>query len=78
MEDALFGEGPKGVSVGVPAGELDVRALVEEGPFLDLSIDPFFDDGVLEFLERADEGSVCSGNGIEGCYRVKTGVCHRR
>ncbi len=76
MEDTLSDEVLKGVSIGVPAGKLDVRAFVEEGSLLDLSVDPFFDDRVLEFLERTDEGSICAGNSIEGCYRVKTGICH--
>ncbi|HPZ14744.1 MAG TPA: hypothetical protein PLK04_11005, partial [Bacillota bacterium] len=70
MEDTRSDEVLKGISIGVPAGKLDVRAFVEEGSLLDLSVDPFFDDGILEFLERTDESSICPGNFIEGRYRV--------
>ncbi len=76
MEDTLSGEGCKGIPIGVPAGKFNVGAFVEEGSFLDLSVDPFFDDGVLEFLERADKGTICPGNCIEGHHRVETGICH--
>ena len=77
MDQAIFDEGAKGVAIGIAAGKFDIWAFVEEGSFLDLLIDPFFDDRVLEFLERTDEGSICAGNCIEGRYRVKTGICHR-
>ena len=78
VEESLPDEGFEGVAGGIAVSELDVWAFVEEGAFLDLLIDPFFDDGVLESLERADKGAICAGNPGESLCGVKTGICHGR
>jgi hypothetical protein len=76
MEKTFRSQLIKGIPVSIPVGELNIRTLEEEGSPCNFPVNPFPDDGILEFLEGTDKGPVGVSDRIQSINRVETAGGH--